>query len=117
MRLLPKSFWRAIGAAVLLTGLPGAASAEAIGGQGSTAQTGTQSNDRIIVTGRRNAGRYRLPPQFRTVPESASDGWREALKRGWSCHDVGPVGCGLQPNPLVTFRTDGTVQFGDPGGK
>jgi hypothetical protein len=27
--------------------------------------------------------------------------------------NVWPCGCGLQPNPLITFRADGSVQLGD----
>jgi hypothetical protein len=68
--------------------------------------------DEIVVTGRRDGGRYRLAPQFRTATE-AGDRWRRSLAHDWSCRNVGPRGCGLQPNPLVAFRSDGSVRLGD----
>ena len=100
---------RVLTPAMLLSGLSQVAASQSISGQLSRSD-----NDEILVTGRRGDMKYRLPPQFRTIQDGASDRWRDILKRDGSCQNVGPVGCGLQPNRLVTFGSDGTVQFGDP---
>ncbi|NUQ19111.1 MAG: hypothetical protein HOP95_11815 [Sphingomonas sp.] len=104
------------GAAALLGCFAGAASGQATVDEGGTppARIHAPTRDEIVVTGRRDSGKYRLAPQFRTAPE-AGDHWRRSFARDWSCRDVGPRGCGLQPNPLITLRADGSVQFGDPG--
>ena len=71
-------------------------------------------NDGIVVTGRRETEKYRLPPQFRPVHEDPADRSRRNLARDWSCHNVGPRGCPMQPNRLIGVGSDGSVHFGDP---
>jgi len=101
------------GAAVaLLASIASAASTQHLGSHGGTAAAATPSPDEIVVTGRRDGERYRIPPRFRTATE-AGDRWRRSFARDSSCRNVGPRGCGLQPNPLITFRADGSVQLGD----
>jgi len=68
--------------------------------------------DEIVVTGRRDSRRYRLAPQFRTAA-GTGDRWRRSFAHDWSCRNVGPRGCGLQPDRLITVGSDGSVQFGD----
>lgn len=103
------------GAAALIVCFADAASGQAAVDQDGApaARMHQPSGDEIVVTGRRDSGRYRLPPQFRTVPD-AGDHWRRVLARDWSCHNVGPRGCGMKPNPIVTVRSNGSIQFGDP---
>ena len=104
--------------AVLLASAANAVSAQAVGDQSETSAAGPQASreHEIVVTGRRDSGKYRLAPQFRTRTD-AGDRWRRSFARDRSCRNVGPRGCGLQPNPLITLRSDGSVQFGDPGPK
>ena len=100
------------GVAVLVACFAGAANGQPAADQDNPQPRIHQpAGDEIVVTGRRDTGRYRLAPQFRTAAEAA-DRWRRSFARDWSCRNVGPRGCGLQPNPLITVRADGSVQFG-----
>lgn len=67
----------------------------------------------IVVEGRRNNERYRLPQEFRTTPAPTSHRLSSIDPR-LSCRAVGPRGCGLDPLPILTFKSDGSVEVGVP---
>ena len=99
--------------AALLACTAGSASAQAAPQQ--TDSAAKPSSDReIVVTGRRDSEKYRLPPQFRPVKEDPADRSRRNLTRDWSCHNVGPRGCPMQLNRLITVGSSGSVHVGDP---
>lgn len=101
--------------AALLTCMAGAASGQTVAGQSGTPAL-HPPDDQIVVTGRRDGEKYRLPTQFRPVKEDPADRSRRALARDWLCHNVGPRGCPMKLNPLITAGSGGSVRFGEPGG-
>jgi hypothetical protein len=72
------------------------------------------SDAEVVICGRRNADRYRLPPEYREQAEHYRDGRRVVLDGSLNCKNVGPQGCGLKPLPIVTIGSDGQVTIGDP---
>jgi hypothetical protein len=103
-----RELWVLLGGA--LVSVDSLASAQVMHGrtsQGAPNEGLTGTNDEIVVTGRTNNDRYRLPPQFRTEPTEQFDHWRDRLSG--NCQHVGLRGCPIQPNPVITFRSDGTV--------
>jgi hypothetical protein len=104
-------------AAALLTSMAGPAP-----GQSAAAQTDPPASAKprlndIIVTGRRDSDKYRLPPQFRPVKEDPADRSRRNLTRDWSCHNVGPRGCPMQLNRIIGIGSDGSVHVGGSGAR
>ncbi len=72
------------------------------------------AQDEIVVTGNRGDEMYRLPVALRSQPESWEDNWRRSIGLDMSsCHNIGPAGCGLTPNRIVTVGSDGSLVWGE----
>ena len=67
----------------------------------------------IVVTGRRNVDKYRLPPEFRNV-KSETVHRRTGFDPRLACREVGPRGCGIDPLPILKVSSDGAMQWGAP---
>ena len=104
-------------AAALLTSMTGPAPGQSADAQSEPPILKAPSKDQIVVTGRRESEKYRLPPQFRPVKEDPADRTRRNLTRDWACHNVGPRGCPMQLNRIIGVGSDGSVQVGSPGAR
>lgn len=102
-------------AAALLTCITSASSGQNVASPKGSAPALLAPNDEIVVTGRRGNSKYRLAPEFRPVTEDPADRSGRDLARDWLCHNVGPRGCPMKLDRLITFRSNGSVQIGDHG--
>ena len=67
--------------------------------------------DEIVVCGRRNPDRYRIPPEQRQDGPTVSEERGSLLNP--RCAAPGPGGCGTKLIPLLTLTADG-VKLGPP---
>lgn len=109
-------------AMLLCAGKPAAAQgvpAAAQSAPGTAASAGVgepaDASEEIVVTGRRDSEKHRLPPEFRTAQSDRGDRWRQTWGQDFSCRNVGPRGCPLQPNRILTVRSDGSIVWGERG--
>jgi hypothetical protein len=75
------------------------------------ASSETAADAEIVIEGRHANDRYRLPSEFRTL-RAERDHRSNSIDPRLACRAVGPTGCGFEPLPIVTFRSDGTMQIG-----
>lgn len=85
--------------------------AAAAGSAEPTRKSMSSAESPIVVEGRRSNERYRIPQELRTLPPEYDRHARASDPR-LACRAVGPMGCGITPNRLLTVSGDGKVQFG-----
>ncbi len=88
-----------------------------IGGTDSPGSNSVRAENEIVVTGKRNSDRFRIPQELRPSVKASTDGWRTSFSSSNYCITVGLQGCGTRPNKIVAFRSDGSVVWGDPDSK
>lgn len=96
---------------VAITLASSAASANAADDGSSTRGNVPNPERPIIVEGGRSNERFRIPLELRTPPPEY-DRLGRAFDPRLACRAIGPMGCGITPNPLLTVGANGAVQFG-----
>lgn len=105
------AFNHEIGIAAIIAGMFVNSQAQADPASRTAVSSAAVVQPTIIIEGRRNQERYRLPPEFRP-PTTRKDHRSSSMDPHLSCRAVGPKGCGIDPLPIVTFKADGSLQIG-----